>query len=68
MVRCKIDQDIKVCVNQSPFEYVFRNPGSSKVKHELNKKKGEWDETEPEEEEDGLREQHQYVDVISLQK
>ena len=55
-------------VNQPPFENVFRNPGGSKVEDELYEKKGERDETEPEEEEDGLREQHQYVDVISLQK
>ena len=63
MVRCKIDQDIKVCVNQSPFENVVRNPGGSKVEDELYEKKGKWDETEPEEEEDGLREednQYQY--------
>ena len=59
----KIDQDIKVFVNRPPFEYVVRNPGGSKVEDELDENKGEWDETEPEEEEDGLREedrQHQY--------
>ena len=42
---------------------MVRNPGGSKVEDELYEKKGEWDETEPEEEEDGLREedrQHQY--------
>ena len=42
---------------------MVRNPGGSKVEDELYEKKGKWDETEPEEEEDGLREearQYQY--------
>ena len=50
-------------LNRPPFEYVVRNPCSSEVENELDEKKGEWDEAEPEEEEDGLREednQHQY--------
>ena len=36
---------------------MVRNPGGSKVEDELDENKGEWDETEPEEEEDGLREE-----------
>ena len=42
-----------------PFKYVVRDPGSSKVEDELNKKEGEGNETEPEKKENSLREELQ---------